>query len=138
MVLWHGCEIEKFDNQGRAKAFAAIAPIQPLDLLQGDTSERTTLMREGVKDGRHQAYFYLPAVTREGFSLPESFVNLRYLWSVRQEALSDRVLSIEPSILPSLYSQLFVFFTRFRIDGDPKCPTCGTAVKLELAEDAEV
>jgi hypothetical protein len=34
MVLWHDCQIDKFENQGkpREKWFAAIAPVRPLSV----------------------------------------------------------------------------------------------------------
>lgn len=43
MVLWHDCQIEKADNQERdrpEKAFAGVAPIHRLDVLQSDSPEK--------------------------------------------------------------------------------------------------
>src|SRR2546421_11565261 len=138
MVLWHDCQIEKSDNQERDradKASAAVAPLNPLTELQSVTPEKTAELHESVKAGDHNSYFYLPAVAAGKFSLPESVVNLRFIWSVRQSTLSNRPASIDPEMLFSLYEKLFVFFTRHRLDLDPTCPTCGSKVPLVSAND---
>lgn len=141
MVLWHDCQIEKADNQERdrpEKAFAAIAPIHSLSALQSDTPEKTKDVQDKVRNLRHKSYFYLPAVTAGDFAIQESFVNLRYIWSIRQQTLANRPVSLHPEILMSLYSTLFLFFTRFRLDADPACPKCGSLVPLiQEPEDQE-
>lgn len=138
MVLWHDCQIEKSDNQERSrpdKAFAAVAPIQPLSELRSDTLENTEKLHTSIKDGAHHSYFYLPGATGDAFTMAESVVNLRYIWSVRQATLADRPVSVNPDMLFSLYEKLFVFFTRYRLDLDPTCPKCGTVVPLLRAVD---
>jgi len=133
VVLWHDCEIDKPKSQERArpeKAFAAIAPVLNLVTLQSGTPEETQQLQVAVRNGEHHAYFFLPAVTIDGIRRPDSYVNLRYIWSVRQESLLERKVSLSPDILHSLYSQLFVFFTRMRLDVNPTCPQCGMHVPL--------
>jgi hypothetical protein len=140
ILLWHDCQIEKGENQKRVfeKAFAAIAPILPLDKLQTELPEETEKIRNGVRNGEHHSYFYLPATTFGEFNLPESYVNLRYIWSIKQATLlPHRKFSLSFEILPSLYASMFVFFTRFRLDVDPTCPKCGTSVPLVMAAEAD-
>jgi hypothetical protein len=141
MVLWHGCQIDKSDNQERTnpeKAFAAVAPIQPLDKLQSETAEKTEQLRASVMAGGHSSYFFLPAVTAGEFALVDSFVNLRYIWSVRQTTLlQKRRAALHSNMLFSLYEKLFIFFTRFRLDVTPNCPSCGTAVPLTPVEEED-
>jgi hypothetical protein len=94
-------------------------------------------LREAVRSGAHHSYFHLPAVQAEGFALPESFANFRYIWSVRQTSLKVRVVALHPDVLGSLYGQLFVFFTRFRLDLNQTCSTCGTPVPLVRVDDRD-
>jgi hypothetical protein len=141
LVLWHDCQIEKAENQERSrleKMFAAVAPILPLDELQSKTAEDAEELRRGVRNGEHHSYFYLPKTSVGEFSMRDSYVNLRYIWSVRQVTLLPaRKLSLAPEMLPSLYSTLFVFFTRYRLDMDPLCPKCGVSVPLVPALDTD-
>jgi hypothetical protein len=141
LVLWHDCQIEKAINQNPdrpEKGFAAIAPVLPLDKLQSNSPEETAELRQGVRNNEHHSYFFLPETAFGDFSLPDSYVNLRYVWSVKQTTLLPRrKLSLAPGVLLSLYASIFVFFTRFRLDVDPVCPKCGTAVPLVKAEESD-
>jgi hypothetical protein len=138
MILWHDCQIEKGDNQGRPeKSFAAVAPVLALETLQGNTTDKTTELRQGVRNNEHHSYFFLPAVTAGTFTMPDSYVNLRYIWSVRRPTLTKRFVSLQPNVLPAVYEKLFVFFTRFRIDVHPVCPKCGESVPLTSAQASD-
>ena len=139
MIVWHDCQIEKSDNQERdrpQKAFAGIAPVMTLSVLQTSSAEKTGEIHDSVRTGSNYTYFFLPSVTVGEFTMPESFVNLRHIWPVRQSSLYDRLASLHPDVIPNLYEHMFVFFTRFRLDHHPTCPSCGTEVKL-AADQAE-
>ncbi len=141
MVLWHDCQIDKSENQERSrpeKEFAAVAPIHSLDSLRGKDANETENFHRGVRAGEHHSYFHLPAVTAGDFVLGESYVNFRYIWSVRQSSLTNRPVSLHPDMLLSLYDRLFVFFTRFRLDVKLSCPSCGTPVPLVRTSDGEL
>jgi len=130
VVLWHGCEIDRWKNQDRVKigkAFAGIAPLQPFSLLP---PERHVSIRE--KGSYH--FFPMPAVSVDGLEIPESYIDLRHIWSVRQSTLNQRVLGLSSVARSSLFEHLFTFFTRQRLDTNPKCPSCGTEVPLVLAD----
>jgi hypothetical protein len=141
MVLWHDCQISKAENQERLrpqKQFAAVAPIHSFDSLQSEFPEKTEELRRSVRAGEHHSYFHLPAIAAGDYSLVESYVNLRYIWSVRQSSLTKRPVSVHSDMLLSLYEKLFVFFTRFRLDLEPKCPRCDTSVPLVRVSDQEL
>lgn len=135
MVLWHDCQISKAENQDRnrpEKEFAGVAPILPLSKLQAKNSEDLAILQAGIRNGANHSYFFLPAVETDALSLPDSYVNFRYVWSIRQSALTRRPLSLEVDQLMSLYGSLFTFLTRFRLDVDPRCPSCNTRVPLHV------
>lgn len=135
MVLWHDCQISKAENQDRKKPekeFAGVAPILPFSLLQARTSEDLEILQTGIRNGENHSYFFLPAVDTGSFFLPESYVNFRYVWSIRQSALTQRPVSLEVDQLMALYGSLFTFLTRFRLDVDPKCPSCNSSVPLRV------
>src|ERR1700693_1233934 len=56
MVIWHDCQIDKCQNQGKtpAKWFAAIAPVLPLQHADAEGAK-------AVKEGRRRAFFFVPA-----------------------------------------------------------------------------
>lgn len=135
LVLWHGCQIDKWKNRGLAeekiaqKAFVAIAPIIELGAFQPVEKQ------PDVMAGKQYALFPLPSFTAGERTIPNSYVDLRHIWSVRQSSLNSRLASLSQTALNSLYAQLFTFFTRFRLDTDPICPTCGISVPLVPAVD---
>jgi hypothetical protein len=136
IVLWHGCQLDKWKNQGAdqnrlAKAFAGVAPILPLDKIQPPEYRQEVVAR------KHSSFFPLPAFTVGERQIPESYVDLRHIWSVRQSALVAKMAGLSDAARLSLYEHLFTFFTRFRLDADPVCPTCGTAVPLQMAAEEE-
>ena len=132
MVLWHGCQLDKWKNRDgngeqidqSVKAFTAIAPVFSLDHFQ--PAER----RGEVSAQQHYSYFPLPPFTVDTRQVPESYVDLRHIWPVRQTILTDRLTSISDSARSSLCAHLFTFFTRCRLDINPTCPSCGTEVPL--------
>lgn len=131
LSLWHDCQIEKAQNQNAArsaKAFSAVAAVVPLTTFQ----EPEVL--EAIRDRRHHTYFPLPAIETDGIQLPESAVDFKYIWSIKQSVLlKNRKASLSAEALNSLYEHLFVFFTRIRLDLDVKCPSCGTAIEFQRA-----
>ena len=85
MVLWPDCQLDKFMNQGRTEDrwFAGVAPVLPMDpRLPPDT-------RQSVRDHLRKMYFYVPA--NDALEIPESFVDLRHIWPVKQSVLTNRV-----------------------------------------------
>lgn len=68
--------------------------------------------------------------------IPESYIDLRHIWSVKQSTLATRVIGMSAIARSSLFEHLFTFFTRKMLDAAPTCPTCGTQVPL-VASGAE-
>ncbi len=136
VVLWHGCQIDKFTNiavtegSGRkaSRAFVAVAPLLPITKLQPESLRHTVLA------GEHYSYFPVPQVTVGEVQIPESYVDLRHIWSIRQTSLTAaRVVGMSEVATLSLMQHLFTFFTRLRLDIVPSCPTCGAVVPLVAA-----
>jgi hypothetical protein len=121
MVLWHDCEIDKFKNQGRdpQKAYAAIAPIKPFHLLP-------EAQHDAVRRGERLLYFHVPAFDDEG--IPESFVDVRHVWSVKQSLLADRVVGVSDHVKRGMLEHLFTFLTHTRLAATVHCPHCGGEV----------
>jgi hypothetical protein len=130
MVLWHDCQLDKFENQGRPpeKWFAAIAPVRPLAEV-GDTAD-------AVRRGDRRAFFYLPAypdITIE----QDSFVDLRHIWPVKQSALAKRFGTLSATARLALYTHLFTFLTSRRLRHQVQCPSCAAQIPAAaLVEDA--
>jgi hypothetical protein len=138
IVLWHGCQIDKWKNRAleagedtSERSFAAIAPVIGLENFQPADK------RHEVTGGQHYSYFPLPAFTVGARDIPEGYADLRHIWSVRQSLLVDRLASIADTARFSLYEHLFTFFTRFRLDVDRACPTCGASVPLMAVAERE-
>ncbi len=123
MVLWHDCEIDKFEEKEKPKEdwFAAVAPVLPLSLIQQADQ------RERVVAGDRIQLFPLPPL--EPVNLPDSFVDLRHIWSVKQTLLTDRVASLGDVGRNALYEHLFTFLTRNRIRETVLCPACLATIK---------
>jgi hypothetical protein len=130
LVLWHGCQIDKFKQLGKplGKWFAAIAPVFELARFVTRADEQAN-----VRAGKHRAYFPLPAFVSDQYSLPESYVDLRYIWSVRQQPLTEfRQARLSPAYLPALYAHLFTFFTRLSLPEESLvCNHCGRQIDLQ-------
>ncbi len=128
IVLWHGCEIDKFLNKGAMspKAFAAIAPVLPLDRIGNE------LAQDQLRQGKRRAYFYLEPFDHDGQGEREYYVDLRYLWSVKQSLLlSSRVGRLSGPAVMALYAHMFFFFTGANLSSSSlKCRNCGEHNKL--------
>ena len=138
IVLWHGCQIDKWKNRdlqsgedSGARSFAGIAPVIAAVSLQPPE------LRAEVMAGRHYSFFPLRAFKIGERSVPDSYADLRHIWSVRQSALTDRLTSIGETARLSLYEHLFTFFTRLRLDVDRVCPSCGASVPLAAVLEPE-
>lgn len=119
MVLWHGCQLDKWKNKDietgddknrQSRAFAGVAPILSLDCYEHAEG------RPDIMSRKHYAFFPLPAVKTEARQIPASYVDFRYIWSVRQSILTNRLVSLTDEPRLSLFEHLFTFFTRFRLD----------------------
>jgi hypothetical protein len=127
MVVWPDCQIDKLKNRKKpeAKWFAAIAPIKPLSVVR-DTSKH-----EAIRTLGRRAFFPLPPKDPE---LPEeSYVDLRYIWSVRYALLANRVMGLSEDALHALRSHLFWFMTESRLVDLAQCPHCAGEFPLRSA-----
>lgn len=128
MVLWHGCQIDKFLNKGQPtdKAYAAVAPVLRLSRIGQEST------REAVRAGRHRAFFPLPAFDPDGNGPSEFYVDLRLIWSVKQALLLERRRgALTPDATYALYGHLFFFLTGLDVANSYiACPTCATSIKL--------
>src|SRR5262249_51101871 len=136
IVLWHGCQIDKWLNQERENtpraAFAAIAPILPLEAYQPAD------YRQGIATGKKFALFPLPPFKMDAFEQPEAYVDMRYIWSIRRSVvIRSRLVGLTEDASFSLLEPLFTFFTRLRLDLNPTCPKCGNTVQLMPAADED-
>lgn len=124
MVLWPDCQLEKFENQKRPEDrwFAGVAPVLPMDpRLPPD-------VRPSVRDQRRRMYFYVPS--NEPLGIPESFVDLRHIWSVKQSILTNRVATLSLPARSALYQQLFTFLTYLKPKTSARCPECAAEFPL--------
>jgi len=135
LVLWHGCQIDKFEKHGKKPEswFAGVVPLldinqrlQPQDRVNGES-------------GQHRSFFDLPGDDAAQNFFPDSFADFRHIWSMKQSLLHNRVLTLADHVRLSLYDQLFTFFTRLRVMPTAKCPHCSkdvpsSAFTAEVAE----
>lgn len=125
IVLWHDCQLDKFEKQGkpRAKWFTTVAPVFTLsDMEEGS--------RQIVREGRRRAFFYMPAAPAIGIE-SESYVDLRYALSVRHSLLeSQRVATLSTAARQSLYLQYFTFLTRLQVVNSIACPHCSGTIPI--------
>lgn len=133
MVLWPDCQIDKFLKQGRPEDrwFVSIAPVLPMNPRLPEPQ------RQSVREQRRRPYFYVPA--NEPLGVPESYVDLRHIWPVKQSALKDRLATLSVDARAALYHHLFVFMTYLRLKESATCSACGAAFSLadalEVIED---
>jgi hypothetical protein len=138
VVLWHGCQIDKFKkSKDPSKAFAAIAPVFVLE----DRVPRAE-DRQSIINGMHRSYFPLPPFSIDDVTVPETFVDLRHIWPVRQSLLlaeSQRFASMGKQLRMALCEHLFTFFTRRKFLDSAPCPHCGGTIALSnlLEEEPE-
>ena len=68
--------------------------------------------RAAVEGGQHRSFFYLPGDAAASGFFPDSFVDLRHIWPIKQSLLKERVLTLADHMRLALYDQLFMFFIR--------------------------
>ncbi len=131
LVLWHSCQIDKFEELKKRPEswFAGVVPIL-------DISKRLQPQdRAAVEAGQHRSFFYLPGDDAAAGIFPDSFVDLRHIWPIKQSLLSERVLTLAGHVRLGLYDQLFTFFTRYRLNPMAPCPHCSKEVPLTAFAD---
>jgi len=126
MVLWPDCQLDKFQNQGRPEDrwFAGVAPVVPME------PRLPPPVRQQVRDGLRRMYSLVPA--NEPLGIPESYVDLRLIWSVKQAMLTDRVAALSVHAQAALMERLFAFFTYQRPKPSAQCPECGAMIAVSL------
>jgi hypothetical protein len=129
VVLWHGCQIDKFKGKkDPSKAFAGIAPVFVLEERVPNPTDRTAIVA-----GNHRSFFPLPPFQIGDVTVPETFVDLRYIWSVRQSLLlaeGQRFASMGTELRMAMCEHLFTFFTRARFTDSVPCPNCQHEIPL--------
>jgi hypothetical protein len=120
IVVWPDCQIDKGKNQNKPqkKWFSAIAPVIPISALDPSLHEK-------IQSLNRAQYFPLPAF--EG-ALPESYVDLRYIWPVRYSLLSDRITTLSQTARKAFLFHRFWFDTSVQLEDEIKCPHCQTAL----------
>ncbi len=121
MVIWEDCQIDKMMEQGQPahKWYVAVAPV--LNLLKLKEADQET-----IRAGRRMAFFPIPSYPV--FGLPESYVDLRLMWPVKQDALGERVIGLSPAAKGLLFSHLFTFLTARTVAENLACQKCGEAI----------
>jgi hypothetical protein len=119
MVLWHDCQIDKFENQQKPpeKWFAAVAPLVPLQEHDQDAST-------AVREGRRRAFFFVPEYPAIGIPKP-MYVDLRHIWPLKQSLLGNRIGTLSMQARGNLYAHLFSFLTQRSLGNEVKCVKCG-------------
>lgn len=119
MVLWHDCQIDKFENQQKSpeKWFAAVAP---LIALQENDQEAS----KAVREGRRRAFFFVPEYPAIGIPKP-MYVDLRHIWPLKQSLLRNRIGTLSPPARGDLYAHLFLFLTQRSLANEVRCAQCG-------------
>jgi hypothetical protein len=131
MVLWPDCQLDKFKNQGRSeeKWFAGVAPVVPME------PRLPPAVQQQIRDGLRRMYSLVPA--NEPVGVPESYVDLRHIWSVKQSMLIDRVAALSVGARAALAERLYAFFTYQRPRASPRCPECGALVDPSLLFESD-
>lgn len=124
MVIWEDCQIDKMKSQQRdeAKWFVAVCPVLPLaEIVQEEA-------RAAISEGRKMAFFPLPAFPSIDF--PESYVDLRLMWPLRQAMLGERLVGLGQESRAALYMHLFRFLTAREFAPEATCPTCSAPLSM--------
>jgi hypothetical protein len=121
IVVWPDCQIDKGKNQKRPERewFAALAPVFPITKL--DPS-----LHDNVRTFGRAQYFPLPAKADD---LPESYVDLRYIWPVRYSLLADRITALTQEARQAFALHRFWFDTGAQINENINCPHCQKLIK---------
>jgi hypothetical protein len=116
IVVWPDCQIDKGRNQKspERKWFAAIAPVIPI-------TELDPSLHNNVRAFARAQYFPLPAKADD---LPESYVDLRYIWPVRYTLLADRITTLTQEARLAFGIHRFWFDTGTQINEKTECPHC--------------
>ena len=108
IVLWHTCEVADYDRRGDSRrAVVGVAPIFSMADRLPDAADQLP-----VRELRRTAMFPLPPLDVDGEHLGESYVDFRWIWSVKQSLLARRLAGLSASYLELMYSHLERFFTR--------------------------
>jgi hypothetical protein len=132
IVIWEDCQIDKMRNQQQdeRKWFVAVAPVVPMSIVQSEDH------RQAIRDLRRRAFFPLPALP--ALAVPESYVDLRLMWPVRQSMLTDRVTTLSPESRSALYGHLLRFLTGRTLIADVTCPSCQAVISSDAILGAAV
>ncbi len=124
IVVWPDCQIDKPKNQGKPekKWLAAVAPVLPLTKLSVD-------LHAAVRSLNRAPWFHLPANPPD---LPESYVDLRYIWPVQYALLSDRIITLSQAARQSFTLHRFWFDTEVKVRAEVDCPHCQKAINSSI------
>lgn len=127
IVLWHDCQIDKFEEQGKSeeKWFAAVAPVVPMRNMDGDAVQ-------AVRDGKRRAFFWMPKNAASGVP-EESYADLRHILPFRQIFLMERRKgALSDTVRRALHLHLFTFFTQRAFNETVTC-ACGRKIEADVA-----
>jgi hypothetical protein len=124
IVVWPDCQIDKRKNQGKPEKdwFAAVAPVIPLTELPMDLHDR-------VRAFNRAQWFPLLALPPD---LPESYVDLRYIWPVRYSLLADRIIALSEAARRAFSIHRFWFDTEVRVRAELDCPHCHMPINSSI------
>lgn len=116
IVVWPDCQIDKRKNQGEPESqwLVGIAPVLPLTKL-------TSNLHNNVRLFNRAQWFPLPEKLPH---LPESYVDLRYIWTVQYVLLSDRIIALSQSARQLFSVHRFWFESEVRVRSNVECPHC--------------
>lgn len=126
MVLWPDCQLDKFLNQNRPEDhwFAGVAPVLPME------PRLPPEVQQEVREGVRRMYSWVPA--NDPLGVPESYVDLGHIWSVKQSILKDRVAGLSADARTALTERLYAFLTYQRLKTAAHCPECGAHLAPSL------
>lgn len=127
IVLWHDCQIDKFEEQGKPqeKWFAAVAPIVPIRNMKADAVQ-------AVREGERRAFFWMPKGVSSGVP-EESYLDLRHILPFRQSYLmAKRRGALSDTVRRALHLHLFTFFTQRALNENVTCE-CGRKIDADVA-----
>ena len=106
LVLWHDCELDKFEKKGKPPSswFAGVLPILSMANMDAENIQRTQELQK-------TSAFPLPAAPELGIAEP-SYVDFRHILPVKQSLLKARKGTLSTQMRNALYAHLFRFFTR--------------------------
>jgi hypothetical protein len=118
IVLWHDCEIDKFEEKGQPpeKWFAAVAPVILPSVFPKE-------IWEGITAGERLQFFPLQPLASAGWPTG-ACVDLRHIWPVRQSLLTKRIAALLAPGRQALFDHLFSFLTHRRLRDAVLCPNC--------------